>query len=192
MFIQFSILFLLSTTPFTYLIKAKQDNNNFVRSLDHKALSLENKKEKLSHLKFYWHDIVSGNNPSSITIVPSPLKNSATSFGFVNMIENPLTLGPKLSSKLVGKAQGFYASTSLSEVDLLMAMNFAITQGKYNGSTITILGRNPILDKVREMPIVGGSGLFQFARGYAQLRTHSFSSKTNDAIVEYNIYVLHY
>ncbi|XP_058739772.1 dirigent protein 22-like [Vicia villosa] len=192
MFIQFSILFLLFTTPSTPLIKAEQDPNNFVRSLDLKELNLDNKQEKLSHLKFYWHDIVSGNNPSSMEIVPPPLINSTTAFGLVNMIENPLTLGPQLSSKLVGKAQGFYASTSQSEIDLIMAMNFAIIEGKYNGSTITILGRNPIYDKVREMPIIGGSGLFRFARGYAQLRTHWFSSKTKDAIVEYNIYVLHY
>ncbi|KAJ1387568.1 Dirigent protein [Sesbania bispinosa] len=191
MFTQFLIFFLLYNTPLIISLTTQDPYDDFVRPLDRKLFGLD-KQEKLSHFKFFWHDIVSGHKPSSVAIVPPPWKNSTTAFGLVNMIENPLTLGPQLSSKLVGKAQGFYASTSQSEIDLLMAMNFAITEGKYNGSTITILGRNPVFNKVREMPVIGGSGLFRFARGYAELRTHWFSPKTKDAIVEYNIYVLHY
>ncbi|XP_027336064.1 dirigent protein 22-like [Abrus precatorius] len=169
-----------------------QEESEFGRPIDRKMLGLK-KKEKLSHFKFYWHDIVSGHNPTSVAVVPPPIKvNTTTAFGLVNMIDNPLTLGPELSSKLVGKAQGFYASASQSEIDLLMAMNFAFIDGKYNGSTITILGRNPVFNKVREMPVIGGSGLFRFARGYGEARTHWFDLKTGDAIVEYNVYVMHY
>nr|KYP63610.1 Disease resistance response protein 206 family [Cajanus cajan] len=184
MFTQFLIFLLL------FISTTAQDT--FVRTLDRKMLGLDEKQEKLSHFRFYWHDVLSGQKPSSMEVVSPALKNSSTGFGLVNMIENPLTLEPQLNSKLVGKAQGFYASTSQSEVTLLMAMNFAITEGKYNGSTITILGRNPIFNKEREMPVIGGSGLFRFARGYAKLRTHWFSPTTRDAIVEYNVYVLHY
>ncbi|KAF1884084.1 hypothetical protein Lal_00013044 [Lupinus albus] len=166
-----------------------QDTDDYMNQLDPKLLGLRN-EEKLSHFKLYWHDIVSGQNPTSIVVVPPPPSNMniTTAFGMVNIIDNPLTLGPDLSSKLVGRAQGLYASTSQSEVNLLMAMNFVIIDGKYNGSSITILGRNPTLNKVREMPVIGGSGHFRFARGYAELRTHYFSPKTMDAIVEYNIY----
>jgi hypothetical protein len=42
------------------------------------------------------------------------------------------------------------------------------------------------------MPIVGGSGLFRFARGYTQAKTYTVNLKTNDAVVEYNVYVFHY
>ena len=108
------------------------------------------------------------------------------------MIDDPLTVGPEPGSKQVGRAQGIYASASLSEAGLLMVLNYAFTEGKYNGSTISILGRNPVFSAVREMPVVGGSGLFRFARGYAQARTHFFDLKTGDAVVEYNVYVFHY
>lgn len=94
------------------------------------------------------------------------------------MIDNPLTLGPNLSSKLVGRAQGFYALPSQEEVGLLMSMNFAFTEGKYNGGTITVLGRNPIFNKVREMPVIEGSGLFRFARGYVHARTNTLNLTT--------------
>ncbi|ESQ29612.1 hypothetical protein EUTSA_v10023714mg [Eutrema salsugineum] len=153
---------------------------------------LRQKKEKLTHFQVYWHDIVDGKDPTSVLVMNPPNNTSPTGFGQMRMIDNPLTLTPKLSSKMVGRAQGFYAATSKEELGLLMAMNFAITDGKYNGSTITVFGRNSVLDKVREMPVIGGSGHFRFARGYAQARTHVFDLKSGNAIVEYNCYVLHY
>ncbi|CAN8241247.1 unnamed protein product [Cochlearia groenlandica] len=154
---------------------------------------LANKKEKLTHFKVYWHDIVDGKDPTSVQIM-NPPKNytGATSFGLTRMIDNPLTVSPILNSKMVGRAQGFYAAASKEEIGLLMAMNFAIIDGKYNGSTITVFGRNSVFDKVREMPVIGGSGFFRFARGYVKARTHVFDVKSGNAIVEYNCYVLHY
>ncbi|RYR62685.1 hypothetical protein Ahy_A04g020404 isoform C [Arachis hypogaea] len=40
------------------------------------------------------------------------------------------------------------------------------------------------------MPIVGGSGVFRFCRGYAQAKTHSIDEM--EAVVEYDVYVFHY
>ncbi|XP_068662007.1 dirigent protein 22-like [Aristolochia californica] len=153
------------------------------------------RKEKLSHFHFYFHDIVSGRNPTAVMVVRPPSFNtSATGFGFgsVVMIDDPLTEGPEITSKLVGRAQGLYASASQNDLGLLMNMNFAFMTGKYNGSTLTIMGRNGVLSEVREMPVVGGSGLFRWARGYAQARTHWSDFKSGDAVVEYNVYVRHY
>ncbi|EXC10443.1 hypothetical protein L484_008609 [Morus notabilis] len=150
--------------------------------------------EKLSHLHFYFHDILSGKTPSAVKIISSPPKaKSATGlFGTTFMTDDALTVGQEPTSKIVGRAQGFYSAASQSDVSFLMVMNYVFTEGKYNGSTISILGRNPVLDDVREMPIVGGSGLFRFARGYALAHTVWFDPKTGDAIVEYNVFVLHY
>ncbi|CAK8574800.1 unnamed protein product [Lathyrus sativus] len=166
-----------------------EDTFDILSPTDCMSLGL-NMKEKLSHFRFYWHDIMSGKNPTSTMLVP-PTLNSTTFFGSVHMIDSPMTLGPELSSKLVGKSQGFYASASQEELALFMSLNF-VFEGKYNGSSITILGRNPVFDKVREMAVVGGTGVFRFARGYAQLSTHSFDPETFNAVVEYSVYVLHY
>ncbi|XP_058088514.1 dirigent protein 22-like [Magnolia sinica] len=150
-------------------------------------------KEKMSHLRFFFHDILSGPNPTAVRVADAPSTNkSPTLFGAVAMIDDPLTEGPDPKSKLVGRAQGLYASASQEEAGLLMVMNFAFVEGKYNGSTLSILGRNTVFSKVREMPVVGGSGLFRFARGYAEARTHTFNLTSGDAIVEYNVYAIHY
>ncbi|KAJ7971409.1 Dirigent protein [Quillaja saponaria] len=163
----------------------------FSRNVSPKTIGL--KREKLSHLHFYFHDILSGRNPTAIPVVEAATTNtSSTSFGGVWMMDDPLTVRPEINSKLVGKAQGIYASASQSEISLLMVLNFAFMEGKYNGSNLSVLGRNPILSGVREMPIVGGSGVFRFARGYAQAKTHTIDFQTGDAVVEYNVYVFHY
>ncbi|XP_027066553.1 dirigent protein 22 [Coffea arabica] len=163
----------------------------FSRKLSRKEMGL--KREKLSHLHFYFHDIVSGRNPTAVRVAAATTTNSsATGFGAVVMMDDPLTAGPDLSSKLVGRAQGIYASAAQEESGYLMVLNYVFVEGKYNGSTLSILGRNTVLSTVREMPVVGGSGLFRFARGYAQARTHYFDLKTGDAVVEYNVYVIHY
>ncbi|XP_052205531.1 dirigent protein 22-like [Diospyros lotus] len=185
-----SILFFLAVTV-PAAGEEEIDGFSFGRRVDRRLLGL--KKEKVSHFRFFWHDIVSGRNPTSVpVVVPASNTSRSTAFGLVRMIDNPLTLGPKMSSKMVGRAQGFYASASQQEVGLIMVMNFAFMEGKYNGSTITVLGRNTVFSKVREMPVVGGSGLFRFARGYVQARTHDFDLTTGDANVEYNVYVMHY
>ncbi|KAF3787473.1 Dirigent protein 6 [Nymphaea thermarum] len=132
-------------------------------------------REKMSHLHFYFHDIVSGRNPTAVNIVRPRNINSAAGFGNVAMIDDPLTEGPQLSSKLIGRAQGFYALDGQQETTLLMACTYVFLEGKYNGSTLSILGRNVPMQAVREMPVVGGSGLFRLARGYALARTHQIT-----------------
>ncbi|KAK3204949.1 hypothetical protein Dsin_018995 [Dipteronia sinensis] len=167
------------------------ENDGYARTLERKLFALK-KKEKLTHFQLYWHDIYSGTRPTAVPIVSPPSNSSGTLFGGISMIDDPLTEGSELSSKLIGKAQGLYGSAAQEEAGLLMVMNFVFMEGKYNGSTITILGRNKVFSNVREMPVIGGSGLFRFARGYAQARTHKFDTKTGDATVQYNVYVLHY
>lgn len=87
------------------------------------------------------------------------------------MIDDPLTLGPKPNSRIVGWTQGFYGFSSMEEPSLLTTMDLLFTNGKYNGSTLSVLGRNPVLSWYRELFIVGESGVFRLARGVATLQT---------------------
>ncbi|GMN55933.1 hypothetical protein TIFTF001_025050 [Ficus carica] len=189
----FLIISLTLILSFFSLATAYNNTNeyHFSKILSPKKLGL--KREKLSHLHFYFHDIVSGKNPTAVRVAAAKTTDSSpTGFGFVAILDDPLTVGPEPTSKQVGRAQGIYASASQTDVGLLMVQNYVFTEGKYNGSTLSVLGRNAVLSAVRELPIVGGSGLFRFARGYAQARTHTFNLTSGDAVVEYNVYVFHY
>ncbi|MED6123821.1 hypothetical protein PIB30_053033 [Stylosanthes scabra] len=184
-FLLFTVFQLLSSTIVT------AEHPPFHRTIPPASLGLH--REKLTQLHFYFHDIVSGPRPTAVRVAQAPMTDkSPTLFGGVMMADDPLTIGPESESKLIGKAQGIYASASQNDLGLMMVMNFEFLEGKYNGSTISLLGRNAAFSAVREMPIVGGSGLFRFARGYALAKTYSFNATTLDAVVEYNVYVFHY
>ncbi|KAI3697488.1 hypothetical protein L6452_30551 [Arctium lappa] len=152
------------------------------------AISMK-RMEKTTHLHFFFHDIHSGKTPSAIKIAGTP---DSGFFGDTYMMDNVLTEGQEAASRVVGKAQGLYAFAARKEIALLMVLNYEFTQGDFNGSSISVLGRNPVMMDVREMPIVGGSGRFRYANGYALAHTVWFDPKTGDAIVEYNVYVKHY
>ncbi|KAM0924101.1 hypothetical protein ACQ4PT_005095 [Festuca glaucescens] len=159
------------------------------------AASTASAAEKETRLRVYWHDVVSGGpNATVAQVAQGPSSNaSATGFGTVFVIDDPLTEGPNLTgSRLLGRAQGIYVSAGKDSLSLLMAMNFVFVDGAYNGSSIAIVGPNPTERAVREMPVVGGTGVFRFARGYCQARTRWFDASTGDATVEYNVHLRHH
>ncbi|CAM0950176.1 unnamed protein product [Alopecurus aequalis] len=146
--------------------------------------------EKETHIKVYWHDVYSGPSPTAVQVAQAVTTNTSKArFGMVVVIDDPLTEGPdQNSSRLLGRAQGTYISCGKDSLALLMNMNFVFTAGKYNGSTVA-MGHNSVMDDVHEMAVVGGTGVFRWAHGYAQARTHTFDLKTGDASVEYNVFI---
>ncbi|KAJ4771056.1 Dirigent protein [Rhynchospora pubera] len=184
----FLMLLLCCATNSTLVASSEQSNDYLISShtVSHVAV------EKQSHFRFYWHDKISGRNQTSVRVADAPefKKSISTNFSDVYVFDDPLRTGPDKNSKLVGRAKGIYLEAGLYKIELLVAMNFVFTDGKYNGSTIAVFGHNEALATVREMPIVGGSGLFRFARGLVQLRTYLF--QIDYAVVEYNVFVNHY
>ncbi|XP_073127770.1 dirigent protein 22-like [Henckelia pumila] len=150
-------------------------------------------KQKVTELRFYLHDIVSGPNATNIPIaMANYTTRSPTYFGLIAAIDDLLTSGPSPASEIVGRAQGLFVSAALEKLGFHMTYNFVFTNGKYKGSTLSLIGHNPFQDQYRELPVVGGSGVFRLARGSAMLDTVKYNGTSGDAIVEYNVVVLHY
>ncbi|KAL1312275.1 hypothetical protein AAHE18_16G026600 [Arachis hypogaea] len=169
----FSIFLVLIVT----LVTAKAQS--FHQRISPASLGLQ--EEKLSHLRFYFHDVVSGPNPTALRVAQAQTtNNSATSFGAVDVIDDTLTIAPESNSKVVGKAQGIYAFASQDEIGLLMVMNLVFVEERLNGSTLSLLGRNTVSSPVREMSIVGGTG------------AKTVSITAQEAVVEYDVYVFHH
>ncbi|KAM0844558.1 hypothetical protein ACQ4PT_056962 [Festuca glaucescens] len=148
-----------------------------------------------THLKFYMHDIVTAVPPSPATAVrvaravtSLPLE-PAVRFGDVFVIDDPLTEGPDAASPAVGTAQGFYMYASRTDAALMLSVNMVFTAGPHNGSTIAVIGRDAILDLVRELPVVGGTGVFRGATGYGLLRTYAINGTTFNAVLQVDMYV---
>ncbi|CAI9769034.1 unnamed protein product [Fraxinus pennsylvanica] len=148
------------------------------------------RKEKVTKLHFYLQDLIGGPNKTVYTVAKSELTDSLPSlFGRVLVLDNLITAGPEPDSKKVGRLQGTVGLSDLHEASLVMLVNVIFTDGKYNGSTLSILGRNPLTEKDREISVVGGTGVFRMARGYIITRTHSYDGTLG--VYEYTVFVSH-
>ncbi|KAL3755446.1 hypothetical protein ACJRO7_002492 [Eucalyptus globulus] len=126
----------------------------------------------------YLHGVFAGPNFTATQVASAPTTGqSATSFGGVF---------------LVSRAQGLTSSASQAELALLMTVNFVFTEGKFNGNTLSMLGRNSLALEVREMAIPGGTGAFQLARGYVRTKIHTINRTSELLVSEYDVYILHY
>ncbi|KAL0348493.1 UNVERIFIED_CONTAM: Dirigent protein 21 [Sesamum angustifolium] len=149
-------------------------------------------KERLTRLRFYLQDLVGGENKTVWQVAQSNLTDVLPSaFGTVCVLDNLVTTGPEIDSQEVGRMQGLIGLADLHEAALVMLLNVVFTEGEYKGSTLSILGRNPLLDKTREVPIVGGTGAFRMARGYVITRTYSTDETHFRSVYEYNLVVFH-
>ncbi|KAE8788805.1 dirigent protein 15-like [Hordeum vulgare] len=151
-------------------------------------------KEKVTNLHFYLHDTLSGRDPTAVPVArgagATPRPGDPTPFSSVYVVDDVLTEGPERTSRVVGSAQGLYASTGRHALGLVLGIDFALND--YNGSSFVVFSRNPVADgDGRELAVVGGRGAFRMARGFALLRTHYLNTGNGDAIIEYNVTLLH-
>ncbi|XP_039115385.1 dirigent protein 21-like [Dioscorea cayenensis subsp. rotundata] len=160
---------------------------------------------KKTRLHFFSHDTIHHlSSPATTIIQPlitmQPTTNTEKSlFGNIAVVDDPLTDGPDPTSKMIGRAQGMsiFSSSNADDPAMLVNVNLVFTEGKHNGSTLVMLGRVAFRSKMRELPVIAGTGKFQFALGYAMLTTHSRNLTTGGSssvavVVEYHVRVSHH
>ncbi|KAF3434621.1 hypothetical protein FNV43_RR21706 [Rhamnella rubrinervis] len=155
------------------------------------------KKERITKLHFFLFDILSGTKPTAVEVARANFAKgdkSPTPFSTVMAIDDPLREGPETTSKVVGNAQGLYVSSSSEPgtLGLVMYVDFGFTTGKFNGSSFTVVSRNPVTEGDRELAVVGGRGKFRLARGFAKLTTSYLNVTNGDAVIEYNVTLIHH
>jgi hypothetical protein len=144
-------------------------------------------------MRLFMHDVLTGPGATAVGVVNGtgpvvlggepPLR-----FGHVVMIDDVLTEGANPLSRPLGSAQGFYAFASMHGPAVLLCMNVVLTAGPYSGSTFTVIGRDNIVEPLRELSVVGGTGRFRMATGYVLWRTSSWELKKN-AVLELDVFV---
>lgn len=145
---------------------------------------------KVSKLHFYVQDIAGGSDPTVYEVARASItENSSSRFGQVKVMDHKVTVGPEQDSAEIGRVQGVIAGADLAVMAFATNLNFHFTVGEYNGSTVSIAGRNQIGLASREMPVIGGTGLFRFATGYSVSSTYSYEAATSHSVIEYTLYV---
>ncbi|CAL5034264.1 unnamed protein product [Urochloa decumbens] len=146
----------------------------------------------MQHLHLFMHDDYTGPRPTAVLIVNgtgAPLRDDVR-FGDTVVMDDVLTEGPSRGSRPVGRAQGTYVTASMEEgrPAMLLSMNVLLTDyAPYTGSTVAVMGRNDVMEPVRELAVVGGTGKFRMATGYVLWKTASFKGKY--AVLELDIYL---
>ncbi|KAJ0451089.1 putative dirigent protein [Helianthus annuus] len=125
---------------------------------------------KETHLHFFMHDIISGNNPSSVIVA----KANSTVI--------------KESNNIVPFGQ--FTFSRGSDLTLMFNGDLEFTSGEFNGSSISVVSRDPLV-LVKELAVVGGRGKFRMAKGFVWTNAVYFNVTTGDAILEYNVTIFH-
>ncbi|XVF00922.1 hypothetical protein REPUB_Repub04eG0043800 [Reevesia pubescens] len=153
-------------------------------------------QKRVTHLHFFLHDILGGQNPSIVMVarpnMTTAFNETLTPFGSVFVTDDPLTVGPNLTSdQVIGNAQGIYVSAGQDVLSYVMYWEFGFTQGEFNGSSFSVFSRYPVTLPVRELAVVGGTGQFRLAEGFAQIISYYANFTTGEAINECNVTLIH-
>ncbi|KAI7993202.1 Disease resistance response protein 206 [Camellia lanceoleosa] len=146
---------------------------------------------------FYFHDIIyNGKNSKNATsaIVGAPAWGNLTilagqnHFGNLVVFDDPITLDNNLHSTPVGRAQGFYIYDKKDIFTAWLGFSFVFNSTEHKGS-INFAGADPLMNKTRDISVVGGTGDFFMARGVATLMTDAFEGEVYFRLrVDINLY----
>ncbi|KAL3498941.1 hypothetical protein ACH5RR_041673 [Cinchona calisaya] len=147
------------------------------------SYKIYHKKKPCKELVFYFHDIrYKGDNKNNATavIVGAPEWGNKTAFsqpfnfGDLVVFDDPITLDNNLHSPPVGRAQGSYVYDQKSiTFSCWLSFAFVLNSTEHKGS-LSFAGADPILDKTRDISVIGGTGDFFMARGIATLTTDAY------------------
>ncbi|WCJ26410.1 Dirigent protein [Euphorbia peplus] len=136
-------------------------------------------------LVFYFHDIIyNGKNLKNATaaIIGAPAWGNKTilagknHFGDLVVFDDPITLDNNLHSRPIGRAQGIYVYDKQDIFTAWLGFSFVFNSTKHRGS-ITFAGADPLMNKTRDVSVIGGTGDFFMARGIATLMTDAFEGE---------------
>ncbi|KAL1562383.1 pterocarpan synthase 1-like [Salvia divinorum] len=105
---------------------------------------------------------------------------------------DPITEGIEEDSTLIARSRGMYVISALDGSHAHMLVSIVFINGKYKGSTLETQGSYEQFERRTETAVVGGTGVFRLARGYATYETLHTDSVRGYLVTESNVTILHY
>ncbi|KAK9698510.1 hypothetical protein RND81_08G109800 [Saponaria officinalis] len=148
-------------------------------------------------MAFYFHDVLyNGRNAKNATsaIVGAPAWANTTTtagqnhFGDLVVFDDPITVTNEFHSTPVGRAQGFYLYDKKEVFTSWFGFSFVFNSSEHKG-TLNFAGADPLMDKTRDISVIGGTGDFFMARGIATLTTDAYEGDVYFRLrVDINLY----
>ncbi|XP_057796769.1 dirigent protein 22-like [Salvia miltiorrhiza] len=161
------------------------------------TISIHSKAElgllKETKMSFYYHDYAGGPNATTIEARgPSTEPLSFIRFGASFVTDDPITEEIEEGSTLIARGRGTYVISALDGTHAQVVMSIVFINGEYKGSTLEIQGSYAQFERLNEAAVVGGTGIFRLARGYATYEVLSYDSVSGYSVTQSNMTVLHY
>ncbi|KAB1226051.1 Dirigent protein 25 [Morella rubra] len=113
-------------------------------------------------------------------------------FGTLTAFDDELTEGEDLGSGLVGKAQGFYVASSEDGTSQTMAFTTMFESGGY-ADTISFFGVHRDAVSESQLAVMGGTGKYVNAKGYATVKTFPATNQHNsdgvETLLQFTVYL---
>ncbi|WCJ23313.1 Disease resistance-responsive (dirigent-like protein) family protein [Euphorbia peplus] len=146
-----------------------------------------------TNLVIYVHDYFTGHDASAVTVAGSGGPHfHIMKFGTIAVVDDPVTEGPTIDSKEIGRAQGTYINSQIDGKGLYMVFSVIFSYGDYKGSSLEVQGPDLFSMKEREFGVVSGTGFFRFVKGYGIMETVFLDVPNLRGIIKLNITVKHY
>ncbi|GLT66910.1 hypothetical protein SLA2020_392500 [Shorea laevis] len=123
-------------------------------------------------------------------------------FGTITVIDDELTEGHELGSAVIGRAQGFYLASSIDGTSQTIALTVLLHGGETEHNnheiedTISFFGVHRTATPESQVAVVGGTGKYENARGYATVGAnhHEDQHMTDgvDTILNFNVFLTDY
>ncbi|KAK6933253.1 Dirigent protein [Dillenia turbinata] len=141
---------------------------------------------------------ISGNNNQPFVTagqLPAGATLQQLLFGSITVIDDELTETHDLGSAVLGKAQGFYLASSIDGSSHTMALTTLFHSGDHEEDTLSFFGVHRTASPESQIAIVGGTGKYENAKGYATIQTlHQGDQHTTDGvdtIIQFDVYLTH-
>ncbi|XWS75045.1 hypothetical protein CRYUN_Cryun01aG0051500 [Craigia yunnanensis] len=143
------------------------------------------------------NNVLNGNSQPFVTagqLPPGSLQRLM--FGSITVIDDELTEAHELGSAVLGKAQGFYLASSLDGTSQTIALTVLLHGGEHGHEiedAISFFGVHRTVSPESQIAVVGGTGKYENARGYATVETlHQEDQHITDGvdtILHFNVYL---
>ncbi|KAI3748682.1 hypothetical protein L6452_11939 [Arctium lappa] len=109
--------------------------------------------------------VAAGQLPAGITL-------QQLMFGSITVIDNELTEGHELGTGVLGRGQGFYLASSLDGSSHTFALTTLFHGGDHEvDDTISFFGVHRTASEVSHIAVIGGTGKYEEAKGYATIES---------------------
>lgn len=128
--------------------------------------------------------VIDSNSNSLPYVTPNRLPLGATLqkllFGRITVIDDEITKGYELNSDVIGKVQGFHLVSSLDGSSQTMAFTALFGDESHDDDdAINFFGVHRMATHESYIAVVGGTGKYENARGYAKIETLQHKSTNN-------------